>query len=813
MLFYQKHTYNEYQFGQQTVMFAVSDSYSEIFSLSDGVETDIFSVGSLKQDLNLSESKFAIDELDFSINQATCKSDNDRNALAFTLECKDKFRVCAVFFMKEGEVPSNENLLFIGSLNNKVSGDDLYWSSLPFGTLINPIREYKFSALSLDISLLEKCKFSGNNYNQNSARVNNIYERIRANNDVLIEALNEGNLFSHIESGGNLGKMINYYITLGKLSKAIELYLSKASEMIYDLTEMNIGFVLEESDLGLQFSPIQYGLSADKKVIYDQYVYNNSFYNLGLNWESGRGDFYQEPLIDLRIVHANYMRDLGDWNDKDSEDEINTERGLNARAMYGTEKAFSFEKLNNVSELIFEIARAFACYLTTRYSLSTNGELIIYFKFLPRTNLISDSKAYILGASDASFDTSAIVSNESNKFYSIANNTASDGTSIVKITNKGESINWGISDELKRANELRSEETRQNDTKYQRLLLSTSQTLLDLGNNVHIPVNTFVGFPPNKDMIFLTTALFAKTHILEAEQRGLLAQYGENISSCHRPIGKVYTTIDGKAVSDECGDGVQLADYVNRTLSHEKTYFETEYELTVPYWNGFSKSGGGFDCKWQNVRLGTIIELNEDIRVLVNGQWQIFRPSKGTSFVVVGKELSLSGIETKLKLQNSDRYAYNTYYTGKEGEFLAPKKSTFWSKPTVMLKDYSQYKSAEIKPGENILIGDAVIFDNSIRKVFKAVAKSEYYDFEFGIAKEIVGNICYYQDSGVIECYAFNFDTEKLVFVRTAPDSNSLNISQNYLTTKTDTEDMAIWLGKPKTNKSFVWNFKNAGKR
>ena len=303
-----------------------------------------------------------------------------------------------------------------------VVGDDLYWSSLPFGTLINPIREYKFSSLSLDISLLEKCKFSGDNYSDTSTRVNNIYERLRANNDEAIKALNVGNCFSHVESGGSLGKMMNYYITLGKLSDVLELYLSKAREMIYELIGLNISFVIEESDLGLQFSPIQYGLSADKKVIYDQYVYNNSFYNLGFNWDSGRGDFYQEPLVDLRMVHANYMRDLGDWNDRDNEDEISTERGLNVRAMYGTEKAFSFEKLNNVSELIFEIARAFACYLTTRYSLNADGELIIYFKFVPRTKLTTDSKAYIIGASDASFDTSAIVSNESNKFYSIANN-------------------------------------------------------------------------------------------------------------------------------------------------------------------------------------------------------------------------------------------------------------------------------------------------------------------------------------------------------------------------------------------------------
>ena len=169
----------------------------------------------------------------------------------------------------------------------------------------------------------------------------------------------------------------------------------------------------------------------------------------------------------------------------------------------------------------------------------------------------------------------------------------------------------------------------------------------------------------------------------------------------------------------------------------------------------------------------------------------------------------MSGIETKLKLQNSDRYAYNTYYTGKEGEFLSPKKSTFWAMPAVMLKDYSQYKSAEIKPGEIILIGDAVIFDSSTNQVIKAVAKSEYYDYEFGIAKEIVDNICYYQDSGVIECDAYNFDTEKLVFVRTAPNSNSLNISQTLLNSSNGAAALAIWLGKPKTEKSFNFKFKN----
>jgi hypothetical protein len=76
MRFWQKYSYTEYLFGEQSVIFTVSDSYSELFQ-NVGIQTDIFILESVKKDLNTEEGSYAIDELPFSINQLACQSEED----------------------------------------------------------------------------------------------------------------------------------------------------------------------------------------------------------------------------------------------------------------------------------------------------------------------------------------------------------------------------------------------------------------------------------------------------------------------------------------------------------------------------------------------------------------------------------------------------------------------------------------------------------------------------------------------------------------------------------------------------------------
>ena len=100
MRFWQKYRFTEYLFGQQAVVFAVSDSYSELFQ-DIGTETDIFTLESVKKDLNTEEGSYAIDELPFSINHLACQNESDEKALYFVLDATNikVNRYCGVFFV------------------------------------------------------------------------------------------------------------------------------------------------------------------------------------------------------------------------------------------------------------------------------------------------------------------------------------------------------------------------------------------------------------------------------------------------------------------------------------------------------------------------------------------------------------------------------------------------------------------------------------------------------------------------------------------------------------------------------------------
>lgn len=809
MKFYQKYVRTEYQYGKQIVLFVLADNYSEIFQ-ETGFETQIFLLDNIKQDLNLSETKFAVDALEFGVNQATCVTDTDKNALAFTLECKTKFRVCAVFFLRENEVPSNDNLLFLGQINNKLSGDDLMWNSLPFGTLINPIREYKFTALSLDISLLEKCLLTGKCYNEDAVKIPNIYDRMP---EVFLRAINIKEQFSFALwsshwTGNDVG--IFHLESSCKLSDAIELFLSRAALLIKGMYDIDIKLNLQASDLGLQVSPVQYEIEDARGKFSKQSVVNNQLYNLHLNIEETASK--KEPWINIRMVEPNYVYPVyeGSGANPYADPEAIKEQ-------IAAEKPFSFKNFESVAELLFAIAKAFNCYLVSSYAVDDTGLLNINIEFKSRLNLTESSNTYLIGAKDASFDTSATISNEANSYYSQANQYVSDGNKSIEMTSNFTEIKYNKTEELEKAIKQRSDAKERYKTEFTRLVLSTSQTLIQLNQtDTFLPINTYPQpiWSYYKDFInpyLITNALYINCAIPEQQQRDIILAKNLGYAECIRPIGKVYGKIDGVAVKDELGEGVQLADFVNTSLGHEKTFYETEYEITVPFWNGFSKSFSGTECSWKNIKLGSIVELNEDIRIFVNGVWQVFRPAKGAIFPVVSKEMSLSKPETKLKLQNIGRFAYSIYYEGKEGELLSSDSSSLWAK-SEPVEDLSNYKAMEIAEGEIILIGDAVMKDVATNTARKSIAQKIYRNQLIGIAKLIRNNIVYYQDGGVIEDENYNFEVGKNVFVRTAPTTADSNISQLYVgADRSNGDNLMIRIGRAETEKSFTYIVRELG--
>lgn len=816
MLFYQDYTITEYQFGRQTIRFAVSDNYSELYT-SNGTETDIFQLETIKQDLNITEAEFAVDELSFTVNSLSCLKDTDKNALAFMLECKAKSRYVAVFMYAENGTPASENIMFLGKVNNAVTGEDKKWTGATFAVLINPEREYKFSALSLDLALLEECAFSGDVYDETSTRVDNIYERLKG-------ADGDYSLIANLCAGHYIITQkyydFGYYCNLPhmiKLYDAIHLYLMQASAMLEDLHGINVTFNLQDSTLPYKATATNY------EIHYDNGQQNNGVHKIFV--ETGEGKLYDLHLntvqtaneknlyIDGRLLYANLDRPY--W-DEANDDTVLPKSTSYQQDRFYNERPFSFYSYGNVSALLFEIARALGCYLTTSSEVTNDG-LSVNIQFVSRQNLTEAENTYIIGASDASIDTGSAEADGANAFYGKSNDLTIDGYDRIKLLPLQSLNSSPIVEAVETNASIETEKQRkasknENSTEFSRLALTTSQTLYYMGENKDteitvqytdiLPLNAVVdnGVVISDPRYMLTTALYIEGIITNDQIVGTPPPTTIPATAM-RPIGKIFGTVDGVAMkSDDGTEGVQLADYVNIIAGRDKTYFETEYTLTVPFWSGFSKSANGSNASRSNIKLGSVIELNEKIRKYENGTWSDYTPAEGTQFVVVSKETALDKPETKLKLQNVSRFAYGTYTPTAETQVLGKYIETVMQGENI--------ENGKIAYGQIINVGDAVSM-NADGNIYKTICNTNYRGQFVGVAVQATNELIAYQSAGVVSNPYFEFIPQMPIFVRNVNDGMP-NISQQYRGNYTPiiNENLVIRLGYPISSTSFQLDYK-----
>lgn len=806
MKFYQTYFIDEYKFGKKGITFIVSDNYSELVSVAGGVQTDIVSIENFKQDLNLSEAEFAVDELSFSVNGAAANKETDANCLAFLLEAKSSQRFVALYLGNYGSVLSSDNLLFLGKIDNKVTGDDLKWTGGNFATLINPIRVYKFSALSLDIALLEDCVFNGDVYNANSVRVDNIYDRLNADDKSAI--WNICNDFYSLTYFGNKRKLPHVV----KLYDAIQLFLSQASAMLGDLHGITVSFNLLDAELPFKGNPVYYDLQSGtgEQYVKGQFVKTENAYSLYLNTveDNSKRNIY----IDGRLLHANLDRPY--WNDTDADTTL-SEKANYQRERYYSERAYSFYNYGNVSTLLFEIARALGCYLTTNYTIE-NGTLTVNVGFTSRQNLTETQNTYMIGAADANIDTGAGEADGANAFYGKANDLLADGEDIITLyTEMGitPAVRWSEKTQNSTdAENLRNKSEKKHNTTYSRLALTTSQSLYNTSlSEKKSPLNdtkpiNIVTVNPNrviqenlKSYFLTTTAIYINDVPTANDIRHDLNPPLE--TTAMRPIGKVFATIDNEPIKSADGtDGVQLSEYINIIAGRDKSFFETQYEITVPFWSGFSKNADGSNAAWNKVKLGSIIELNEKIRKYENGEWSDYTPENGTQFVVVSKDIALDKPETKLTLQNISRFAYGTYTPTAETQVLGKCIETVYRGENI--------ESASIATGENISVGDAVSM-NADGKIYKTICNTNYRGQFVGVAVQATNELIAYQTAGVVSNPYFEFIPQMPIFVRNVNDGMP-NISQQYRGNYTPiiNENLVIRLGYPISSTSFQLDYK-----
>ncbi|MBS4000731.1 MAG: hypothetical protein KGZ71_09655 [Desulfobulbaceae bacterium] len=822
MLIIQEYSVNEHNFGRQAIRFAVSNVYSELFLTNElapigTIYTDIYDFEKHKQDLELEDGKFGIDELTFEINSLSCKSETDKKAMYFCLDATNvnSVRYCALFF---GEEPIAENMLFVGKLNTKISGEDIAWRGANFSPNIRPERSYKLSALSFDVSMLDESKINDDVYDLESVRISNLRER-------MFEATHFDTWFksvalhrvAYVEWGAS--QRYIHYTPLLNLKTYLDKMLALSSTLLQEKYGISISFALAESDLGIDVLP-SYVSEFETAKEYDHIgMFRSDKWlpyprRIRLKLSDAKTNttsplFVSQTMIDSRLINDKYV--VG-------EDGIVDLLQYNIDTM---DMAF-MTKLKTMSELLFTLARDLGCFLVLGYSAFDE----ISIEFIPRESIVNSGYTYLVDVDESSFDSSSNRDADGGtNFYALASNELDEGADIKRM---GGLSSYYVSKYQKKIN-LLEELKEQKNIDSKKLMLSISPTLQELMRlsgrtdevSIHsVPINVvanptgamhaweyegnFEGIYANgtsPGSVQLHTGIYVQTTRIEET---IPEQYEHITRTAHAIIA----TINGE-------DKVfyKLADYINEIYKTGQQYYETALNIKVPYWNGFNDVEGAAGASWKKLTLGSVFKFSEIVKRFADDVFTDLDIDR--DYVVVGIERDLSKPETTIKLVDKSAYAFG-YPETIPDLIPIPLPEVVNGNESVTNTDTGKggYVIVNTTPPSEIAIGEAVMIlsDNTIAK---AEANSSYPGADLGIAlaSGISGDTIMVQTGGRVNMpgvYDFTGHVSENLFLRT--NAVGSNLSHSPLLAASGSEDVYCILGRIDSLTSFVlrpkkWKF------
>jgi hypothetical protein len=445
----------------------------------------------------------------------------------------------------------------------------------------------------------------------------------------------------------------------------------------------------------------------------------------------------------------------------------------------------SFWKHDNLSDLLYDIARSFGCYLIVRYKANRAIEV----KITSREGLVGEDYVYIVDAEKGSINLSSSSSSDNVSLYGQGTVYTVDGyDNLIERTDR--TTNPHKEDELEATEALKNSriETRKRDGKQspERLLITTAyhsytkerkfvEDSSVTGNKIKVEKRTYAGnmlewivplsqysnTPLTQEL--LVTGFYVLLNPFTTDQIDLLGAD----TAIWRPIARIHVKINNVDLSFD-----KLSDYINALLGNDKQFFLSEYQLTIPSWNGFSLSSDGSNGSWKNVRLGSKIPMIENNRKeLIAGIWEGLSDAK--DYVVVGIERHPDHPETILKLHNLRRFAVSP---SDEAPLSMKDNEEF-------LSDEDSFDSSVVSnPATTAILAGCALMQNSDETVAVLLPKSNCMGRFVGIALHDAesGNNVARQRNGIVKSDNYDFIPNQNVFVRLA-DGDGLNLSQTPL--------------------------------
>lgn len=710
----------------------VADSYIDVFT-SDGIsQHDIIQFDTVKQDLNVESGAFAVDELQFTIQGASVQTPLQNAVLSFILAAADTAvkRYIGVFLGEDGGNPVNlGNLLFIGTVEAEITGTDVHWRNTEYATNINPLRDYEFTALSFQMTVLDDIDPYADVLDVATPadlQARNAFgELFPCYGSATIQQFQDGMGWRYagfftapgtlpwfrLAPGGTTvrGSMVgvnlfNFLQALLKLAEPV-IQTKFGIAMSVNLTASatllrgNVADYVVSADSGkpMQIENIGTGLFGVNAAIRESDVFNVGGESLSI-----------KPLyVDFAMCYPDYAnsanKSFSDIPDlpqftPPQKHPFYTKNTENVEQI-GYE--LSYKKFKSISALLFGIARSLGAYL--RFKLLTPTSLQISFE--PRNRVEGDGELRLRDAVSARLSTSPF-SEESKKEVgrkytgqTTAYTLDSVDTAIVRkftIENPGlfsgqfqKGIPQGWEPSL-RMDSQPAGEVLLHSTGWA-LATAKSETVQPSypQNLVFAVVRAGTTFSAGAALPLYLDALFTNPGMLV--NTGLFVQMqdaGSPSGFVIRPIGALTTKLNGEDLYFP-----NLAWFISWLEDRDGAFYKTEYEIEVPYLTGFSKNADGSFASWKHVNLSQI--LGPKLR-LNDGYGEKL-------FSVVGVEWKLQTASVVLRLHNSSRFGFSAATADPTGG-----TTTVPTSPNGGIQDPAQ-KEYELTPGTKVRKGDAVI--------------------------------------------------------------------------------------------------------
>ncbi|MCK9301677.1 MAG: hypothetical protein M0P35_00520 [Bacteroidales bacterium] len=625
-VYLQKKTWQEDGAGLITVLFAISDSYEELFE--DGIYVDIFDFEDIGKSIQADVGGFVTAELKLNIDESNVNTTLEKDVLAFALQgFKQETKRYIALFINPTETRTEADLLFYGIIQPDFENEDIYWRNrTEYDGDVNSLKMWRLIAKPYSSDILE------------GFELKELIEAIP--NEWIEENVKHRPGYYRELRAGDDKPSITAVLNQFPLDALLQEIARLSSEIYYNKTGINIEIEFQHSPLDGKFFPARWNTATKEQGAVAQILTPYRYVKSPVNAKSYEtyADDGQELILVSDAVIPDIQRiwlNFGIVGHTISEIE----------PQKGAAEHYQFTQYKTFKDLLTAIAIAYGVYV----SLELIGD-ILYIKFIRRADFVRDV-VYLRSAIASKTKITALDFSNQTKYVAEANYLANEG---LKYYNVDDTLN-----EFKDRKVTPSRTYKALSDNAKQLPFSLSPTVAaiypgyDNGENfLGMAADDMAYLPHNTSHAKIT---YPPTEIIELESKPFRTVEGVHSamylncvwSSWHTNYGIEalnYWTHAAKYVVKLRGVNREfnsLADYVNFLQVNDTDNAKYEKELKSPYFLGFSQNADGSNPSWDALQLGSLINI------------------EGIEYVVIDISYNFHNLEVDIKLSALSRFDYD----------------------------------------------------------------------------------------------------------------------------------------------------------